>query len=225
MNFILSSFVETDPTAASTSTDAIASLEKTTTAEHNLNNVVRPRISQLSDLSERRNADPYSLSKTLRHALREDKKADKRVKQEEESFKDKFSLSSDLKLVKEDEVREEAKEEWGKARIEYGREKDAEKKMFESKHGSLGLSRPSSSRSSSSRPLPSRSSSSSAKLTPRSNSGSSAAKASLMSSLLRNTQRKADPFGAGIYSSSSAPRDKSKFGRAGSSELGISRAS
>lgn len=162
--------------------DAIASLEKTTAAEENMNSVVRPRISMLSDLSERRNADPYVLSKKLRSTFRETKKAEKRAREEDDSVRNKFSLSAELKLVKEDDVREEAKEEWQRARREYMLEEDVRQKTFRSQHGSLQLS-------------------SQLKGKPSRAAGSSSAKSTLAASLLRNSLKKSDPFTVGSSTS------------------------
>ncbi|KAF9520887.1 hypothetical protein BS47DRAFT_1323445 [Hydnum rufescens UP504] len=106
-------------------TDAFASVEKTTAAESNLTNVIKPRLSSLADLSDRRNADPYALSSKLRRSFREIKKADTRIRAEEDGLRDKFGLPKELDLIKEDEVREEAKEEW-----ERGAENGSEKKML-----------------------------------------------------------------------------------------------
>jgi coiled-coil domain-containing protein 130 len=166
--------------------DAIASLEKTTAAEENMNSVVRPRISILSDLSERRNADPYVLSKKLRNTFRETKKAEKRAREEEDSVRNKFGLSTELKLVKEDDVREEAREEWQRARREYMLEEDVRQKTFRSQHGSLGLN-------SQPKAKPSRVGGSS--------SSSPSAKSALAASLLRNSLKKSDPFTVGLSAS------------------------
>ncbi|KAF8318487.1 DUF572-domain-containing protein [Clavulina sp. PMI_390] len=187
---------ETDPKPGfSTGGDAMGSLEKTAAAEENMTKVVQPRLTMLTDLSERRNADPYTLSKTLRSTLRVAKKAEKRAKEEEDSVRNKFSLPNDLALVKEDEVREEAHEEWKKAREAFKLEDDVRRKTFQSQHGSLGLNHKVRSVSSSSV--------SSSKRSARSTSTPSNAKATLAATLLRNTQRRLDPFAP---SSSQAPR-------------------
>jgi len=176
-----------DPGAGPSSStgDAIASLEKTTAAEENLNTVVKPRISMLSDLSERRNLDPYTLSKKLRSTFRETKKADKRAREEEDSVRNKFALPAELQLVKEDDVREEAREEWQRARREYKLEDDVRQKTFRSQHGSLGLN---------SRPKMMKSSRVAV------GSSSSSAKSALAASLLRNSIKKSDPFAIGSLS-------------------------
>ena len=172
------SFSALDLGAGPSSTgDAIASLEKTTVAEENLNNVVKPRISMLSDLSGRRNLDPYTLSKKLRSTFRETKKAEKRAREEEDSVRNKFSLSTELELVKEDDVREEAREEWQRARREYKLEEDVRQKTFRSQHGSLGLN---------SHPK--------MKSSRVAGSSLSSAKSTLAASLLRNSLKKSDPF-------------------------------
>jgi len=123
-------------------TDAFASVEKTTAAESNLNNVIKPRLSSLAELSDRRNQDPYTLSSKLRRSFREIKKVDKRIRDEEDSVRDKFALPKQLDLVKEDEVREEAKEMWERGRTEWIREEDKRRKVFDSQFGSLGLNKP-----------------------------------------------------------------------------------
>ena len=123
-------------------TDAFASVERTTAAESNLNNVIKPRLSSLAELSDRRNQDPYRLSSKLRRSFREIKKVDKRIRDEEDSVRDKFALPKELDLVKEDEVREEAKEMWERGRTEWIREEDKKRKVFDSQFGSLGLNKP-----------------------------------------------------------------------------------
>jgi len=189
---LTSHFSTVDPGAGPSSAgDAIASLEKTTAAEENLNSVVKPRISMLNDLSGRRNSDPYTLSKKLRSTFRETKKADKRAREEEDSVRNKFGLSTELKLVKEDDVREEAREEWQRARREYKLEEDVRQKTFKSQHGSLGLN--SQPKMKSSRVAGSSLSSS-----------SSSAKSALAATLLRNSLKKSDPFTIGSPSTSSA---------------------
>lgn len=194
--------------------DAIASLEKTTAAEENLNTVVRPRISQLASLSERRNADPYALSRTLRNSFRVTKKADKRAREEEAAVRDKFALPAELALVKEDEVREEAKELWEKAKGERRWDEDDQGKG--KGRADVGPSSVASLRQSSSKTP---SSTSRARIRPSSSNASKpSVKSALASTLLKNTQKRADPF-ASAFSSSSTPSSRATKG------LGISRGS
>jgi len=132
-------FAAHDTAGPSQPSDAFAAVEKTVTAETNLNQVVQPRITTLQELSDRRNADPYTLSSSLRKGFREIRKADKRMKEEEKAIRDKFALPEELHLVKEDEVRDEAKEEWARNRREWQMEEEVKRKKFDSNFGQLRI--------------------------------------------------------------------------------------
>src|SRR5258708_2691310 len=131
--------LRTDTAGPSQPSDAFAAVEKTVTAETNLSQVIQPRITTLQELSDRRNADPYTLSSSLRRGFREIRKADKRMKEEEKAIRDKFALPEELQLVKEDEIRSEAKEEWARNRREWEMGEEVRRKKFDSRLGQLRI--------------------------------------------------------------------------------------
>ena len=61
------------------------------------------------------------------------------MKEEEKAIRDKFALPEELQLVKEDEVRDEAKEEWAKSRREWQMEEDVRRKKFDSEFGRIPM--------------------------------------------------------------------------------------
>ncbi|KAF8339982.1 uncharacterized protein EI90DRAFT_3243071 [Cantharellus anzutake] len=132
-------FAVHDTAGPSQPSDAFAAVEKTVAAETTLIEVTRPRLSTLQELSERRNANPYALSSSLRKTFRKIKKAEKRAEDEEKAVRDKFALPEELHLVKEDDVREEAKEEWVRSRREWEMEEEVRQKKFDSNYGHLGI--------------------------------------------------------------------------------------
>lgn len=175
--------------------DPLVSLEKTNTAKHNVETVVRPRIEALQDLSEHYNADPYALSSKVRKKFREEKKELKRKRALDDDFKSKYSLSKDLSLVTEDDVRQEANDVWTMEKQAFDKRAADKRRALEIEVGSTPVARaldmagPSSSRASSSatgkptaptKPSP---------------------KSTLASSLLLNSLRRSDPF---LTSSSSS---------------------
>lgn len=107
--------VENDPTKAGP-IDPLAQVEKTAESSRRARETGAPRIDSLQDLSETYNADPYELSKRVRKQFREVKKVEKRKRVEDEGVKEKYGLPSTLKLVDEDEVKEEAKLVWAQER-------------------------------------------------------------------------------------------------------------
>ncbi|KIM33618.1 hypothetical protein M408DRAFT_326292 [Serendipita vermifera MAFF 305830] len=106
---------ENDPTKAGPS-DPLAQVEKTAESSRRARETGAPRIDSLQELSETYNADPYELSKRVRKQFREVKKVEKRKRGEEEEVKNKYALPSTLKLVDEEEVKEEAKLAWSQER-------------------------------------------------------------------------------------------------------------
>jgi len=112
-----------DSEAAATPVDPLASLEKTTAAKTLATTVTAPRLEELYDLSDKYNADPYSHSKRTRHFFREEKKVEKAKEAVDNQIKDQFALPKELKLVREEEVAEEAKESWNLKRAQESREK------------------------------------------------------------------------------------------------------
>lgn len=165
--------------------------------------MVKPRIEALQSLSEHYNADPYALSVKARKKFREEKKADKRKREEDDDFKTKWALDKDLQLVPDEEVRAEAKEAWQAGKKEFDREAGAKRRALELDVGATPVSRasklaagPSStSKSSSSLRMPSR--------IANSKPSSHSAKSTLASTLLMNSLRKSDPFLQGSSRSNS----------------------
>jgi coiled-coil domain-containing protein 130 len=158
--------------------DAFSTLEKTTTAQNMVNQIQKPRISELADLSDRNNADPYALSLKLRRTFREQKKVDQKRKAAEDALKEKYALPRDLELVAEDDVREEAKQSWKQGRKEW-EERKAKKLRLEPSSGSLGLT-----------------SSRKASTSSRVSGSGTRPPPSLISSILANSARRRDPLAA-----------------------------
>ncbi|KZT06121.1 DUF572-domain-containing protein [Laetiporus sulphureus 93-53] len=97
--------------------DPLATLEKTTAAEAHLTQVALPRLTALQSFSDRRNSDPYSLSRIVRKRFREEKKVEAEARAEEEDVKARFGLPGELRLEREsEESRREAKERWREER-------------------------------------------------------------------------------------------------------------
>ncbi|EJU04850.1 DUF572-domain-containing protein, partial [Dacryopinax primogenitus] len=86
-----------DPEAAGEA-DPLAALEKTTSALKRIDQVERPRIDSLQELSERRTADPYTVSSKLRKTFREEKKLLEAQRLADEGLKDKYGLNEEIKL-------------------------------------------------------------------------------------------------------------------------------
>jgi coiled-coil domain-containing protein 130 len=114
-----------DSEAASKPVDPLASLEKTTAAKTLATTVTAPRLEELYDLSDKYNADPYTHSKRSRRYFREEKKIEKAIEAADTKIKDPFALPKELKLVKEAEVVEEAKESWKLNRAQASLEKES----------------------------------------------------------------------------------------------------
>jgi len=112
-----------DSDAAAVPVDPLASLEKTTAAKTLATTVTAPRLEELYDLSDKYNADPYVRSKRTRRYFREEKKVERAKEAADNQLKDQFALPKELKLVKEDEVAEEAKESWKLNRAQVSSEK------------------------------------------------------------------------------------------------------
>jgi len=154
---------ENDPSKAGPS-DPLAQLEKTANQERRANEVGAPRLNALQELSEHYGADPYELSSKVREKFRGEKKAEKRKRDADETLKGKYALPTDLKLVDNAEVEEEASRWKGERRDWEVRETAKRRKLS----AEVGSSPPTSIRDT--------------KTT------------SLASMLLRNTARRSDPF-------------------------------
>lgn len=179
-------------------------MEKTNTAKHNVETVVKPRIDALLDLSEHYNADPYSMSSKLRKTFREEKKVLKRKREMDDDFKTRYSLPDDMALVAEDDVRQEAKDAWTSEKKSFDRHAAEKRRALELEVGSTPVAPAmnAAASSSSARPqsnlpqLPSR----------IANSKPSSTKSSLASTLLLNSLRRSDPFLSGSTGSSQKPK-------------------
>lgn len=168
--------VPTDTDKESATVDPLVALEKTTDAKNHMENVQRPRIESLQDVSEHYNADPYSLSIKARKRFREEKKVEQKKRKSDDLLKDRYGLPETLKLVQDDEKAvEEAKIEWEQAKQE---------QMRASKRKKTTLAITS---------IPSTS------FAPSTNSASSSLNA-LRAQILQNTAKK-----SGIFQSRSAP--------------------
>jgi len=137
-------FAVHDTEKASVVEDPLASLEKATDAQNHLTKVQIPRLESLQSASERYNADPYAHSTRIRKRFREEKKIEQAKQKANDEIKGRYGLPASLSLVEDDEqAKQEAKEEWIKAKLE----------MASSKRRKLGGDVSSSSSSSSANPL------------------------------------------------------------------------
>jgi coiled-coil domain-containing protein 130 len=99
--------------------DPLAALEKTTDAQNHLTKVQIPRLESLQSASEQYNADPYAHSTRLRKRFREEKKVELAKQKANDDIKGRYGLPASLSLVEDDEqAKQEAKEEWVKAKLE-----------------------------------------------------------------------------------------------------------
>lgn len=154
---------ENDPAKAGPS-DPLAQLEKTANQERRANEVGAPRLNTLQVLSGHYGADPYDLSSKVRKKFREEKKAEKRKRDADEAVKGKYALPTDLKLVDNAEVEEEASR-WKGERSDWEARETAKRRRLSAEVGSSPSTRIRDTKAS-----------------------------SLASTLLRNTARKRDPF-------------------------------
>jgi coiled-coil domain-containing protein 130 len=70
-------------------------------------------------VSEHYNSDPYTHSTRLRKRFREEKKVDQAKQKANDEIKGRYGLPASLSLVEDDEqAKQEAKEEWAKAKLE-----------------------------------------------------------------------------------------------------------
>lgn len=98
--------------------DPLAALEKTTDAQNHLTKVQIPRLESLQSASEHYNADPYAHSTRIRKRFREEKKIEQAKQKANDEIKGRYGLPASLSLVEDDEqAKQEAKEEWIKARL------------------------------------------------------------------------------------------------------------
>jgi len=154
---------ENDPSKAGPS-DPLAQLEKTANQERRANDIGAPRLDALQELSEHYGVDPYELSSKVRKRFREEKKVEKRKRDADEAVKEKYALPTDLKLVDNAEVEEEASR-WKGERRDWAARETAKRRRLSAEVGSS-----------------------------LSTSFKGTKTTSLASTLLRNTARKSDPF-------------------------------
>lgn len=110
--------LDTDaPSASEPPTDAFAHLEKN---QHQRLTLLSKseRLTDLSRLSDRAGADPYTVSRALRARAREERRKDRERELADEAVRERYGLDSGLKLVAVDEVgaEEEVKEAWNSKR-------------------------------------------------------------------------------------------------------------
>ena len=154
---------ENDPSKAGPS-DPLAQVEKTANQERRANEVGAPRLNTLQVLSEHYGADPYELSSKVRKKFREDKRVEKRKRDADEAVKEKYGLPTDLKLVDNAEVEEDASR-WKGERRDWEARETAKRRRLSAEVGKSPSTRLKDTKTS-----------------------------SLASALLRNTARKSDPF-------------------------------
>jgi coiled-coil domain-containing protein 130 len=95
----------------------LSTLEKQTEALNNARKVQAPRLEELQAVSDAFNSDPYTLSLKARRRFRTGKKVDMIHTAQDNALKDRYSLPSDLALVREDESSlADALVEWRKAK-------------------------------------------------------------------------------------------------------------
>jgi coiled-coil domain-containing protein 130 len=111
-------FLDTEGSGAPA--DPLAALEKTTDAQKHLTTVQVPRLEELQNVSEHYGADPYTLSSKVRKRFREEKKVEQQKQKADDELKGKYGLPASLSLLEDDGVaKEEAREEWVRARREH----------------------------------------------------------------------------------------------------------
>lgn len=125
-----SSTLDTADKESASALDPLVALEKTTDAKRHVENIQRPRIESLQNVSEQFNADPYSLSLKARKKFREEKKVERVKRKADDALKGRYGLPTSLSLVEEDEKSiKEAKAQWEKAKLVDG-EKDPKRRKL-----------------------------------------------------------------------------------------------
>ena len=167
--------------------DPLATLEKTTDAQTHLTKVQVPRLEALQGASEHYNSDPYTLSIKVRKRFRTEKKVEKEKAAADDQIKDRYGLPEALTLVADDEVEEEARNEWRKERRALEDRKSGKRRRLATDTMILPSTKASSSNLTAPTPLPK------SRGTP---SNSNTVASSLRARVLANT-RQPDPFGGG----------------------------
>ncbi|EIN05021.1 DUF572-domain-containing protein [Punctularia strigosozonata HHB-11173 SS5] len=118
-------------TEAAGPSDPLAALEKTTDAKNHVAKVQLPRLEALQAVSEATNADPYAHSQRMRKRLREEKKVEKAKTAVDDAIKNKYSLPSELTLIRDDEESAKAaKDEWEAAKREVAERESAKRRKL-----------------------------------------------------------------------------------------------
>ncbi|PFH46809.1 hypothetical protein AMATHDRAFT_77497 [Amanita thiersii Skay4041] len=121
--------------------DPLAILEQSTEAQNYVAKVHMPRLEALQQASEHYNADPYIHSMKLRKRFREEKRVEKEKQEADNQLKGRYGLPASLSLIEDDEeVRQEAHQEWEKGRRELKSFKNLERDRLHL--GSSSVSRP-----------------------------------------------------------------------------------
>lgn len=128
--------------------DPLATLEKTTAAQKDMKEVKAPRIEELQGLSDKLNADPYTLSVKARNRFRQQKRQDAEKQRKLGVMKEKYGLADSLLLEEDDEqARRVAKNAWRRGRAELtsvnrNQRKDPTRTSLFSSPSSSGANRP-----------------------------------------------------------------------------------
>lgn len=127
-----------DTASSSTPADPLATLEKTTTAQKHMTEVILPRIDELVTYSEKYTADPYALSTKIRKRFRVEKKIELQKKDIDDKIKGKYGLPEELQLIADsEETKEEAREGFAKGRKEFLGEEEMRRRRFVAEFGPL----------------------------------------------------------------------------------------
>lgn len=122
--------------------DPLAALEKSTEALNHAKNVQLPRLEALQSVSAHYNADPFAHSRRVRKRFREEKKIEKRKRDADDAVKGRYALPAELMLVPDDEsMRNEAREEFAKARRDYLADEEAKRRRIAAESGQPILSK------------------------------------------------------------------------------------
>lgn len=197
------SFAHTDQKDPDKPVDPMAAAEKSA-IDKQVAETAKGRLQALASLQEDRWSDPYALSKKLRSSLRGEKRVIQAREESDAALRSKLSLPQDLELAEvNEELRQEAKQQWDEARSQSKRQKMAEQDDAVRKRRRISEGSPAQA--------------SSSRLSLPSSSTSTAAKDSLASKLLQSTRGKrrnsSSAGGGGIFDSSSSASSSSTLRR------------
>jgi len=176
--------------------DPLAALEKTTEAQDNLTKVQMPRIDALQAVSDHYGSDPFSHSIRVRRRFRTEKKVEQLKRDADSRIRNTYALPEELDLGNDDdEVKQQAQDEWVKGRQEYLADNNAKRRRTEAE---LGIAGPPSLHGKAKlgikAPTASASSSSSSLARAASTAVASGAAGTLRARLLQSKARSSDPF-------------------------------